>query len=248
VDADGRNFRVIDPYNAAVTHIYPPAWLNPNTVAVAVGPSLVLFNLSSGEKVWWDEDLPGAGTGSEPGKADMPRITHSFLLYRYTPDDIGDGPIIRMAELEYLPNTWIPDIKPWTDWQAPPAARPTFVHTDIRARFEQPTLSYGTPHIDYYTASLTNGIVISWYNHELPESLFVNFNFDFDAYNNGNINGTSTCAAPGCYPMYTEAGYPLIDGARGNPAWALRSANPWDYDPNAPTFRHALRKTVERTP
>jgi hypothetical protein len=236
VDADGRNFHVLDPGQFGQIHVYPPTWEGTWGVIYGCGETLCMMDVNSGYREVWDEDLPGAG--SVPGKADMPVRTHEFLLYRYTAPT-GERRL-RIAELEWLPNEW-PNIRSWSAWQEPPASRPDFAHTDVVSWIDwegvfQPA---GWENLDYYNASRTNGITVMYYLLDYDVAFF-NIDFDWEAYYNGETDGGPVCAPPGCYPRWYGPGWHPVDGQRGSPAW--------DGDWATPTFRHALRATADRVP
>jgi hypothetical protein len=233
VDADGRNYRNLGETR---TGIFPPAWLDENTLVYGCNQGLCLYDLTNDTTWRWSNNIPQ--------QADMPVMMNGNLYYRMT---ANGGPYprsssLRYAELDY--SVYPPAVSAYT--QHPGLApghsdgtyynRPTFVHTDVVYASTGPAADYelvGLDEMDYYD--------VNWYGNDImfntffDSSQFNNAHFRWDVYEGG------TCPSGTCYPEWDTPYLHRVDGQVSNPAWE-------DRDPANASTVHALRATLDWVP
>jgi hypothetical protein len=232
VDADGRNYRSL----SSSTSIFPPTWLDNNTILFACGGwggswNICYYNL-------WDDTVSTLDSDI-PSDSDMPIIMNGNLYYRWTDTSSGIPPYpshLRFAELDW--STWPVDVAAFTPHPGSYQAKPPFVHTDV---VYYNGVSYGLVgenELDYYD--------VAWYGNQITfngfyDNGFRNTFFDWEVFN----NDLGACGDPGtvdyCYPQWWLAEWHEVDSQVWNPWWT-------DRDVNYSTWLHALRNTIDWVP
>jgi hypothetical protein len=224
IDADGGNFQLL--YNplggtGVPTHIWPPAWANPNelffTTEESSGPTIYRYFLDIND--WWalDSDIPY--------DADMPVVSGDQLFYRY---DDGSDVVLRWARIN-CSGGGACVIDPYA---APPGPWTGYPHTDVT--YDDSGVGTGpwlpiSTGVDYYEVESGGGSALA-VDSTNGGSFWIHWVY--------NWNGTYPNDWPDWFSRYDSFTARLL-GQVGNPScgslpcdlFALRNTVDWAQHP-----------------